>query len=195
LYNGHQQQGRWVEAGLKRECYPFIRKRFSGIVIKGGAFMFTTSKIKWIGTIFLAGIILVLALMGGKWGTSYAAEAGVNAAPIIYDIDPNAVPPGIEDRVIIINGANFGDINNTGVRLVGTGIDIILEPDFVIPDGISVTIPAYLLAVPKLYILTVVKSNFPSIPTVPITPWDEESNQVSFKVYNPHFTYLSVIVK
>ena len=43
--------------------------------------MLATSKIKWFGSIILAGTLLVLALMGGKWGTIYSASASVNVAP------------------------------------------------------------------------------------------------------------------
>jgi TRAP-type C4-dicarboxylate transport system permease small subunit len=45
--------------------------------------MLTTSKVKWFGSILLASILLILALIGGKWGTDYSASASVNATPII----------------------------------------------------------------------------------------------------------------
>ena len=51
--------------------------------------MSVTSKIKWLASIVLAAVLLTLALMGGKWGTSYTANAGVYVAPIIDVIRPN----------------------------------------------------------------------------------------------------------
>ena len=54
--------------------------------------MLATSKIKWFGSIILAGILLVLALMGGNWGTNYSASASVNAAPVINSIQPSDSP-------------------------------------------------------------------------------------------------------
>jgi hypothetical protein len=155
--------------------------------------MLMKSKFKWIGTIVLAGFLLVSALLGGKWGTSYAADAAVSAPPVIYGIIPAAVPAGSSDKLIIISGANFGDVTDTAVRIKGTVVDQILVPEAVIPDGISVYIPADLLVNPTVYLITVVKSTQQSIPTIPITPWDEQSNPWPFKVFEPINTYLPVI--
>jgi hypothetical protein len=155
--------------------------------------MFTTPKIKWFGSIVLAGTLLVVALMGGKWGTTYSASASVNVAPVIVSIDPSAVPAGSPDTTMIIIGSNFGDMTDTRVRLTGIGVDLLIEPLEVLPDGLSVIIPDTLLTAPTLYIITVVKSTPHSIPTIPITPWDEESNPVPFFVYGVSNLHLPII--
>ena len=67
----------------------------------------TTSKLKWFGTIILAGILLGLGLIGGTWGTDYSASASVNAPPIIEYIIPEVVPYGSPDIRMIIHGFNF----------------------------------------------------------------------------------------
>src|SRR4030042_5016590 len=116
--------------------------------------MFATSKMKVLGSIILAGPFLVLAVLGGNWGTSYSASASVAAAPYIASIIPSAVPAGSPETTIIISGSNFGNLNDTRVRLSGIGIDELLTPTSVIQGGISVRIPAALLTQPNLYILT-----------------------------------------
>lgn len=157
--------------------------------------MITTNKIKWFGSIILAGIILTLAMTGGKWGTSYSASASVDAIPVIDFIDPSSVLAGSPYIIMIINGENFGDMDDTRVRLTAVGFDEILPPLTVLPDGISVVIPAELLIEPKLYTVTVVKSTVNTVPTIPITPWDEESNPVPFTVYEGQHIYLPLINK
>jgi len=159
--------------------------------------MFTTSKFKWIGSIILAGTLLVLAIFGGTWGTSYAADASVNVAPVISYIDPFAVPVGSPDTIIEIWGSNFGTTTDTRVRLTGGGFDELYPPDEISTGRIVVTIPALLLDQPTLYILTVIKSKsgtIPTIPTIPNPPDDEISNPVPFTVYGPD-TYLPIIQK
>jgi len=157
--------------------------------------MLATSKIKWLGSIILAGILLVLAMMGGNWGTTYAADNSVNVAPIITSLIPSAIRVGSPDTVVIVIGSEFGDILDTRVRLVGNGVDQIIEETLqVIKNGISIRIPANLLASPNLYILTVIKSSKHTIPTIPIwPPFDEVSNSITLTVYTPLFTYLPCI--
>jgi hypothetical protein len=155
--------------------------------------MFATSKIKWFGSIILAGTLLVLALMGGKWGTNYSASASVNATPVIDYIQPSALPAGSLYRVMIIFGSNFGNLQDTTVRLTGVGVNQTISPIMVIPDGISLLIPADLLDVPTLYLVTVIVSDYDTIPTIPITPHDHESNPVPFTVYEGQFIHLPIV--
>ena len=158
--------------------------------------MFTKSKLKWFGSIILAGTLLVLALMGGKWGTTYAADSSINAAPYIDYIVPSEVQAGSPYFMMIIFGENFGTLENTRVRLTAIGYDEMLPPTQVLPDGISVVIAADLLVVPKLYTVMVVKSTYGTIPTIPtIPPWDETSNPVPFTVYEPQYIHLPIIYK
>ena len=159
--------------------------------------MFTRSKIKWLGTFILAGILLTLAMVGGNWGTSYSASAYVDAPPYIDSIDPFAVQAGSPYIVVIISGGNFGtDRDSIRVRLTGDGVDDMLEPLVVLPDGLSVAIDAPYLEVPRSYTITVVKSIYHTIPTIPtIPPSDEVSNPIPFLVYEPLFLYLPVINK
>ena len=159
--------------------------------------MLTTSKIKWLGSIILAGTLLVLAMMGGNWGTSYAADNSVNVAPTITSIIPSLIRVGSASKVVIVVGTDFGDIKDTRVRLVGNGVDQIIEETLqVIETGISIRIPATLLAVPTSYTLTVIKSSIHhTIPTIPLwpPPYDEVSNSLTLTVYTPVFTYLPCI--
>ena len=157
--------------------------------------MLATSKIKWFGSLILASTLLVLALLGGNWGTNYSASANVNATPIINYIQPSAVPAGSPATVMIIAGSNFGNSHDTTVRLLGGGIDQTIVPMVVTPNGISVQIPAGLLDVPTIYLVTVIWSDFNTVPTVPITPHDYESNPVPFTVYEGQFVYLPIITK
>jgi hypothetical protein len=154
--------------------------------------MVYTSKIKWFGSIILAGTLLVLAVMGGKWGTNFSASAGVNLMPYIESINPTSVPAGSPYKIMIIIGSGFGDMTDTRVRLTSEGFDQLLVPLQVLPDGISVVIPADLLTEPKVYTVTVVWSSVHSIPVLPPTEWDEESNPKPFTIFSP-FTYLPII--
>ena len=157
--------------------------------------MLATSKIKWLGSIILAGILLVLAMMGGKWGATYAADDSVNALPFIKSIIPSVIKAGSADTVVIVVGSDFGNMGDTRVRLVGNGVDQIVEETLqVIQNGISIRIPAILLAGPNLYTLTVIKSTQHSIPTIPLwPPFDEVSNGITLTVYVPLLTYLPCI--
>ena len=156
--------------------------------------MVATSRFKWFGSIVLAGILLILALMGGKWGTNYSATAGVYIAPFIDSIIPSAVPAGSPDTVVEISGSNFGTLDDTRVRLTGTGVDQLFVPGAISPDQISVTITSTLLIEPQQYIVTVIKSISGTMPTLPIPPDVEISNPVPFTVYSPSL-YLPIITK
>jgi hypothetical protein len=154
-------------------------------------------KLKWLISITLAGILLVLGLMGGNWGTTYAADDQVNAAPIIDRIQPSAVRVGSPYIVMIIHGENFINDGFTRVKLTAPGYEVMLEPpQQILPDGISQVILPDLLDEPIIYTVTVVHSIAQTIPTVPIVPpYDEVSNPVQFAVYVPQYAYLSIIHK
>jgi hypothetical protein len=159
--------------------------------------MLSTVKIKWLGSLFLAGIMLVSALMGGNWGSINAADASVNIAAIVERIQPSAVHVGSQYIVMIIYGDNFVNDDYTRVRLTAPGFDKILEPpQQILPDGISQVIPASLLVEPKVYSLTVVHSTAQTVPTIPIVPpQDEESNPVPFVVFVPHYVNLPMLLR
>jgi hypothetical protein len=158
--------------------------------------MFTISKIKWIGSLSLAGIVLLLASLGGNWGTDYTASANANLAPHIDYIDPQGVPSGSGDIVMIISGSNFGNMNDTAIRLTSAGYDVMHSPLFVSSTGISLNISHTLLAFPTTYDVTVYTSSKPSIPTLPIWPtYDTPSNTVHFIVYSPESSFLPIIAK
>jgi len=158
--------------------------------------MFTISKIKWIGSLSLAGIALLLALFGGNWGTDYTASASVNLAPHIDYIDPMGVPTGSGDVVMIISGSGFGVWEDTRVRLTGGGYDAMLPPLFINSTGISLNISHTLLAFPTTYDVIVYTSTKPSIPSIPLVPeYDTPSNMVQFLVYEPVSSFLPIIAK
>jgi hypothetical protein len=160
--------------------------------------MFTTSKIKWFVSIILAGILLVLTIFGGKWGTNYTASASVNAAPVIYYIDPSIARVGSPDTLVEILGSNFGTEDDTRVRLTGGGFDVLFVPEEIAPGRIVITIPAGMLVDPIVYTLTVIKSKYgtiPTIPTIPNPPDDEISNPVPFTVFETLPMYLPIINK
>ena len=158
--------------------------------------MLASSKIKWIGSIFLAGIFLALSMMGGNWGTTYTADASMYAVPHISSIVPAAVPAGSSDTGIIIFGSNFGNVTDTRVWLTSTGFEELITPMVVTNTAISLVLSDTLLVEPKLYIVTVIKSVVQTVPTLPPVPIkDEISNGVPFTVYEARSTYLPVIDK
>ena len=158
--------------------------------------MSVTSKIKWLASIVLAAVLLTLALMGGKWGTSYAANAGVYVAPIIDVIRPNWAPVGSPDKLVIITGSNFGnDPNDVRVRVTGTFTDCLIAPLQVIDTGISFVITDTLLIEPAAYSLMVMKSTIHTVPILPIPPNMEISNPVDFYVIVPITVYLPLATK
>jgi hypothetical protein len=158
--------------------------------------MLTSYKLKWLGSITLSSVILVMALLGGDWGTNYTANASVNANPIIYLVQPSKVPARSPDRVIIISGLNFGTTADTGVRLTGDGFDNILYPITVEPNALSVTVEDIYLTVPTAYTLTVVISGRPeghTLPELPLWPFDLQSNPLSFSVFQAEEYFLPII--
>jgi len=158
--------------------------------------MLATKKIKWLGTLTLAGILLLLALIGGNWGTTYAAVATVNIAPHIDSIDPFMVDVGSDWITMLIYGSNFGtDKNAIGIRIKGPGVDLVQGPLAVVPTVIIVAMDASLLDVPVEYKISVIRSNPHTVPTIPITPYDETSNEVPFYVLELMDLFLPVITK
>jgi hypothetical protein len=158
--------------------------------------MLTKTRIKWGVSIILAGILLILALIGSKWGTTYAANIEDNPVPSINFIVPDKIASGSPDRMIFISGANF-DSGYTRVRIVGNGIDKIVDNDgYYYPNSIWVTVPSDLLMNPTTYDITVVVSygDPRSIPTIPVTPWDVESNLIPVEVYEVFHTYLPIML-
>jgi hypothetical protein len=162
--------------------------------------MFETTRIKWLGSIVLAGILLVLAMAGGTWGTSFAANGVLNEPPVINYIVPAALAAGSPDSVMIIVGSEFGESElEIRVWLKGIGSEYLFAPLSVINTGISVNLPAVMLAVPNTFIVTVIKSHIGTIPTIPTSPdpplYDHLSNSVPFEVFEAGYSYLPIISK
>jgi hypothetical protein len=155
--------------------------------------MLSTTKVKWLGSLIVSGFLLVLAVMGGRWGIDYTASAGIEAAPVIDSITPSAIPAGSPDTSMVIDGSEFGTLDDTRVWLTGTGVNQLLAPEEISPEQITVLIPASLLAEPNLFMVTVIKSNWGTVPTIPTIPGDEVSNPVPLLVYGS--TYLPYIGK
>ena len=155
--------------------------------------MLATSKIKWLASIVLAVILLIQSLLGGNWGTNYSANAGVNAVPHIDSIVPNFALAGEPDKLVLINGSGLGTIDITRVRITGLGVDQLITPITVLEDGISMVIPDTLLTDPTLYIITVVESITNTIPTLPPTEWDVESNPLPFFVYGASYLLMPLM--
>ncbi len=157
--------------------------------------MLPTSKTKWLFSFILAGILLALALFGGKWGTTYAAADQVNLLPQINYIVPNQIKAGSTDTMIFVSGSGFGNNNDTGVRIQGNGVDKMFY-GLVQPNGIWVTISAQYLVNPIVYGVTVVYSVPQTMPTVPPDPlYDVESNSVPLRVYINQYFQLPVLYK
>lgn len=159
--------------------------------------MSNTSKYKWIVSILVGVILLALALTGGKWQISYAAESGINADPVIDSIIPSGVPAGSADRIVIIMGENFGESEDfIRIWIQDAEHDYKAAPLTVFPTGISVTISDTLLVEPNVYSIAVVKSNGLSVPTIPPDPiYDMVSNFVDFVVFEAQTQYLPLIAK
>ena len=155
-----------------------------------------TAKSKWFACTFLAGLLLIVALMGGEWGIKYEAQAYLHTDPHIDWILPNHVMPGSPTIVMVIGGANFGNRIDTSVRIRGTGIDDLLIPATILPNRIWVAIPFTYLEIPSVYTITVVIYDIPPIPTIPPPPPIGESNSVIFLVVDHLSTfYLPLINK
>jgi hypothetical protein len=159
--------------------------------------MTTTMKYKWIVSLALGGVLLVVAMMYGNGQTTYAADPGLNAAPVIDQIFPNQVKAGSGDTAMIISGSNFGTTEDfIRIWLADTGNDYKIAPITVIDTGISLVITDTLLVNPVVYTLKVVKSNGLSVPMVPPwIPYDQVSNALDFVVYAPEYIYLPIINK
>ncbi len=160
--------------------------------------MSTPSKNKWLASIFLAGILLALTLAGGKWGTIYTANAEVNSAPQIFQLTPARIPAGVMAGFRInISGDNFGTSDIMRVRVKNATVDVLIKPYTILflPTGdfLSVEISGSLRMTPTIYQITLVKSTGNSIPTIPITPYDEESNAVPFTIFEVNQTYIPII--
>jgi hypothetical protein len=158
----------------------------------------TSSKYKWIISLIVGGIVLALALMGGKWQFSYAADGGVNAAPHIDHITPSEVPAGSGNVMLIISGANFGESKDfIRVWIKDTEHNYRAAPVSVFgTTSISVVITDTLLVEPNLYSIAVVQSNGYSIPPIPPNPiYDQVSNFVDFVVYPVKYQYLPISFK
>ena len=145
--------------------------------------MVISSKLKWFGTIILAGIILGLGLIGGNWGTDYSASASVYASPQIEYIIPEVVPFGSPDIQMIIHGLNFGPEADTQVWLTKRNNTFELTPITFSPTELTVTIPSSLLELPALYRVQV------AIYVGASVPGDMLSNSVHFFVYSPETYY------
>ncbi len=157
--------------------------------------MSTGTKIKWIVSIIVGGILLTLALMGGGWHVSYASDVSPNQDPFIDHLTPSIVPAGSGHVMLIISGANFG-ASEDWVRIWIKDIDheYIARPVTVIDTAISTIITDTLLVEPNLYSIAVIKSNGLSIPPIPPDPvYDKVSNWVDFLVYEGKFFYLPLI--
>jgi hypothetical protein len=158
--------------------------------------MSTRSKYTWIASIIAGGALLILALIGGSWRVSYAADAGVNAQPAISYVYPSSVPAGTASGWMIIVGSDFGEVEDF-VRIWITDTEhnsYRVTPYEVIDNVISVEITPTLLADPHLYHVAVIKSNGLSIPPVPPDlDYDQVSNWVDFLVYQTGSVYLPVI--
>jgi hypothetical protein len=153
--------------------------------------MMAKSRAKWILSFLVGAILLVLGFIGGSWGRSYAAVEINNPDPQITRIDPSGVPVGSNDIVMVISGSGFEIDKIPRVMLTAPGMtDVILDaPQTVLPNGISQFIGKEYFTQPILYTLYVVQSNHlpnPTIPTIPITPWDEQSNPLPFLVFEPY---------
>jgi hypothetical protein len=159
--------------------------------------MSAPSKYKWILSLILGGMFLVLAVVGGKWETSYAADAGLTANPEIHNIYPTELPAGSGNVMMIISGANFGETEDfIRVWIKDLTHNYKAAPIQVIDTGLSVIITDTLLVAPNTYTITVVKSNGQSVPTVPPDPiYDQVSNNAYLWVYQPLYGYLPLITK
>jgi hypothetical protein len=158
--------------------------------------MSTRSKCTWVASIAVGGILLILALIGGSWQMSYAANEGVEVAPVIDYIKPSSLPAGSPTWTVVIYGSNFGDPEDF-IRVWITDTlhaSYLATPKVVIDNGISVAITDTLLVNPHEYYIAVIKSNGHSVPPAPPDPrYDLVSNWVKFTVYQPRFNYLPLV--
>jgi hypothetical protein len=78
-------------------------------------------KSRWLASIFLAGLLLTPAGMGGEWGMKYEARAALEPNPHIDFILSSYARVGSPSFLMVIGGSNFGTQIDTAVRLVGNG--------------------------------------------------------------------------
>lgn len=160
--------------------------------------MAPANRIKWLASIVVGAIVLILALFGGKWGTTYAANDGVLTAPVIDHIQPSIVRVGSDYKTIIIFGTFF-DQCAMWVRITSTGIDNSILPLQVLPNAISVVVGSEYFTSPSVYSIYVVHSTQCTVPPDPPTPfdplWDEISNAVTLTVYESLWTYMPIMRK
>ncbi len=158
--------------------------------------MLATTNRKWLVSLGLALIVLILALFGGSWGRDFTAMADTGAVPHIDYIDPLGVPTNSPDLVMIIGGSNFGTLNDTRVRITGPGYSDVFKPLYIITTGISLNISHTLLTFPTTYQVAVCVSRPKTIPVNPCDPlWDDISNSVDFIVFEPLGSFLPIIAK
>jgi hypothetical protein len=158
--------------------------------------MITSSKVKWYGSILLAGIFIILALLGGNWGTSYSASASVNPDPIIQYISPVLVPIGSPDTPMDIYGLNFEPMVDTKVWISNNCVVIPgrdcgsreFAPVDISPTHISIIVPADMFEAPSIWIVQVVIYVGQTIPT------GNYSNPAVLGVWSPD-TYLPITHK
>ncbi len=157
--------------------------------------MSNPSRTKWIASLILGGILIALALLGGKWQATYAADAAVNQDPVIDQIYPDAVPAGSGDTVLIITGSNFGGTPDfIRIWIADATHNYTAAPKGIMNTVVSVVITDTLLVAPDNYTIRVVKSNGLSIPSIPPwIPYDQVSNRVDFVVFAPQFIFLPVM--
>ncbi len=155
--------------------------------------MSTASKLKWLVSMVLGALVLVLALVGGKWGTTYASDSGVLTAPVVDRIVPNKIPVGSQSKVVIIVGANFNQCS-IWPRITDPGLDVILDTLQILPDAISVPLDASYFSEPTVYSVTVVNSIYCTAPVAPYLPeWDEISNAVTLTIFEPVRSFLPIV--
>jgi hypothetical protein len=158
--------------------------------------MSTTSKVRWFGSILLAGILLILALFGGKWGSDYSASASVNPDPVIQYITPVLLPMGSPDTLMDIYGLNFEPAADTKVWISN---NCYVKPQVfcdtrefvpldISPTHISIIIPADMLEAPAIYFVQVV------IYVGTTVPAGNYSNPGYLLVWSPD-TYLPIMHK
>jgi len=153
--------------------------------------MLTKNSTKWGVSIILAGILLALTFIGGNWGTTFAANDIDDYFPVIDYIYPEKILAGSPDTQLVVIGSGFGNSSNTAVKV---GADEVFY-GYVTETGILVNLPSRLFVNPITYDVSVVMSNPDTLPTIPITPWDVESNAVPLKVVEAQSIYLPIVLK
>ncbi|MDO8969625.1 MAG: IPT/TIG domain-containing protein [Saprospiraceae bacterium] len=143
----------------------------------------------WLGTIGLASILMLLAIFGGTWGTSYAASSEASAAPVITSIDPVKMPVSGSGVHMVIRGSNFGTLSGTHVWVLqwgGPAKEMVILS--ILSDLIVIDVPGSMTNQPNRSDVGVVtgsgSSTVPTIPTIPV-------RKFTFWVYLP--TYLPML--